>query len=492
MLMSALSYTERTEIFMENKVMLITYGDSLGKNFKELEEILDKHYKDAIGNVHVLPFFPSSADRGFAPMCYDKVDEKFGDFEDLKRMGKKYGLMYDFMVNHISAKSPYYLDFQENKDSSQYKEMFIRYKDFWQGGEPTQAQVDKIYKRKPKAPYVDLQFKDGTREKIWCTFSEEQIDLDVTRKTTKDFIKTAVRGMCQQGAAMIRLDAFAYAIKKADTSCFFVEPDMWELLYKIEDITKEYGVEILPEIHEHYSIQLKIAEKGLWVYDFALPMLVLHGLYSHTGERLKHWIDICPRKQMTTLDTHDGIGVVDVADLLTPEEIEETKEQLYKKGANIKKKYSSEEYNNLDIYQINCTYYSALGNRDDAYLLARAIQFFAPGIPQIYYVGMLAGENDLELLEKTKEGRNINRHYYTKEEVEENMNRSVVRKLKKLMAFRNQCKAFDGECYCEAEKSKFIIHRESAGVKAVLRADLETYEFEIMVSDKGKTHIVDV
>ncbi|WP_122644298.1 sucrose phosphorylase [Luxibacter massiliensis] len=466
---------------MKNQVMLITYGDSLGKNFKELEMILDKYYEGAIGSVHILPFFPSSADRGFAPMCYDKVDQKFGDFSDLTRMGEKYDLMYDFMVNHISAHSPYYLDFKEKKEESEYKSLFIRYKDFWEGGEPTQEQIDKIYKRKPKAPYVSLTFGDGTTEKIWCTFGEEQIDLNVANPQTKEFIKKTIRFMCEHGAKVIRLDAFAYAVKKADTSCFFVEPEMWNLLYSIEKTAKEYNVDILPEIHEHYSIQSRIADKGFWVYDFALPMLVLHALYMHRGERLKHWLEICPRKQMTTLDTHDGIGVVDVVDLLTPEEIEETKEKLYKKGANVKKKYSSAEYNNLDIYQINCSFYSALGNNDDAYLLARAIQFFAPGIPQIYYVGMLAGENDLELLENTKEGRNINRHYYSVEEVDENFaNRAVVQKIRDLMLFRNRCKAFHGEeCICKSEGDSLIIERINGDIKAVLKASLTTYQFEI-------------
>ena len=468
---------------MKNEIMLITYGDSLGKNFKEMEQILEKHYKGAIGSVHILPFFPSSADRGFAPMQYDKVDEKFGDFEDLKRIGQKYDFMYDFMVNHISAHSPYYLDFKQKKEESAYKELFIRYKDFWENGEPTKEQVDKIYKRKPKAPYVEITFSDGTKEKIWCTFGEEQIDLDVTKPITKKFIEETIRFMCEHGAKVIRLDAFAYAIKKADTSCFFVEPEMWDLLYQIEEIAKEYQVDILPEIHEHYSIQLKIAEKGFWVYDFALPMLVLHALYTHRGDRLQHWLTICPRKQMTTLDTHDGIGVVDVVDLLTPEEIEETKELLYAKGANVKKKYSSEEYNNLDIYQINCSYYSALGNNDDAYLLARAIQFFAPGIPQVYYVGMLAGENDLELLERTKEGRNINRHYYSAKEVDENFKRPVVEKLRDLMKFRNSCKAFDGECVCESKGDQLRIERSNGQVKAILEADLTTYEFKISVEE---------
>ena len=227
---------------MKNQVMLITYGDSLGKNFKELEMILDKYYEGAIGSVHILPFFPSSADRGFAPMCYDKVDQKFGDFSDLTRMGEKYDLMYDFMVNHISAHSPYYLDFKEKKEESEYKSLFIRYKDFWEGGEPTQEQIDKIYKRKPKAPYVSLTFGDGTTEKIWCTFGEEQIDLNVANPQTKEFIKKTIRFLCEHGAKVIRLDAFAYAVKKADTSCFF---DSGEKGRFLADVHKEYGINAL-------------------------------------------------------------------------------------------------------------------------------------------------------------------------------------------------------------------------------------------------------
>ena len=75
-----------------------------------------------------------------------------------------------------------------------------------------------------------------------------------------------------------------------------------------------------------------------------------------------------PMKQFTTLDTHDGIGVVDAKDILTDDEIEYASNELYKVGANVKRKYSSAEYHNLDIYQINSTYYSALGDNDDAYL----------------------------------------------------------------------------------------------------------------------------
>ena len=277
--------------------------------------------------------------------------------------------------------------------------------------------MDAIYKRKPRAPYVEAHFADGTSEKVWCTFGEEQIDINCPSETGKQFLRDNLAELTKHGVSVIRLDAFAYATKRAGTSCFFLEPEVWGLLDEVMDILRPSGATILPEIHEHYSMPLKLAEKGYWVYDFQLPMLLINALYYGQSQYLKHWLTICPRKQFTTLDTHDGIGVVDVRGLLPDEEIDRTKEDIFQFGANVKKVYNTALYNNLDIYQVNCTYYSALGDDDNAYLAARAVQFFAPGIPQVYYVGMFAGRNDIELLESTKEGRNINRHYYTAEEV---------------------------------------------------------------------------
>lgn len=469
----------------KNEIMLITYADSMGKNLKETSELLRKHFKGIVGGVHLLPFYPSSADRGFAPMTYEEVDPAFGTWEDVKEIGNDFYLMYDFMINHISRSSAYFQDFVEKKDASLYKDLFIRYKHFWPNGEPSQEDIDLIYKRKPRAPSVEVAFKDGTREQVWCTFDEEQIDLNLEAQVTKDFVRSNLIHLAHQGASVIRLDAFAYATKKIGTNCFFVEPDIWNMLDEVKSVLAPYGVEVLPEIHEHYSIQLKLAEKGHWVYDFALPMLVLHALYSGRSDRLVRWLNICPRRQFTTLDTHDGIGVVDVRDLLTEEEIEETKNYLFSRGANVKRIYNTVAYNNLDIYQLNCTYYSALGNNDDAYVLARAIQFFAPGIPQVYYVGLLAGENDITLLEETKVGRNINRHYYTKEEVEQNLERPVLKRLFNLMRFRNTHPAFGGDISIIPQESRELLEIKwtKDRSEATLHANLRSHEFTITYTD---------
>jgi sucrose phosphorylase len=231
-------------------------------------------------------------------------------------------------------------------------------------------------------------------------------------------------------------------------------------------------------------MQKKIEEKDFYVYDFALPMLMINAIYYGNTRYLKDWMKICPRKQFTTLDTHDGIGVVDVKDLLPDEEIERTKEDIYKFGANVKKIYNTATYNNLDIYQVNCSYFSALGNNEAAYLLARAVQFFAPGIPQVYYVGLLAGKNDLKLLEETKVGRNINRHYYTLEEIKQTVGTPIVKKLIELMEFRNTHPAFEGDFeLIESDDYKLHMKRTYLEHSVELIADFSTYQFEIKATD---------
>ena len=123
---------------IENKAMLITYPDSLGHHLKDLEQTVDGPFSGAFGGIHILPFFPSSGDRGFSPITYREVDPAFGSWEDIDRIGEKYYLMFDYMINHISVRSQEYQDFLLKKDASRYKDFFIRFRDFWKHGIPFQ------------------------------------------------------------------------------------------------------------------------------------------------------------------------------------------------------------------------------------------------------------------------------------------------------------------------------------------------------------------
>ena len=477
---------------VENKVMLITYANTMGKDLVALNEVLDRHFEGVFGGIHVLPFFPSSGDRGFAVINYDIVDPELGTWNDIDRLGEKYYLMADFMLNHVSIRCEEFKDYMKNGDSSPYKDMFIDWNEFWPNGEPTEKDLEVLYRRKEKGPYMEFTRDDGKKVLLWNTFFQEQLDIDPYSVATQDYYQRNL-GLIAKHVPLIRFDAFAYASKRPGTSCFFVEPDIWEVLNIGMKPLKESGTEMLPEIHENYHIQLKMAEKGYWVYDFALPMLLLHGLMTGRTDRLIHWLNICPRKQFTTLDTHDGIGVVDVAGLLTDEEIDIVREKVdeitlpakpYMKFPGIMIKTSGEQARR---YQLSSTYYSALSCDDKAYLLARVVQFFTPGIPQVYYVGLLAGENDIEALKRGEEPRSINRHTYTEAEIAEAVQKPMLKDMYKIMQFRNTHPAFNGEVKIADDKSDgtLTITWINKTEFAKLDANFKDKSFCITCSDNG-------
>ncbi|BBO66497.1 sucrose phosphorylase [Desulfosarcina alkanivorans] len=472
---------------LKNSVQLIVYPDSLGGDLAELHFVLRRYLRRAIGGIHLLPFYPSSADRGFAPLTYDEVDPAFGTWRDIELIGREFDLIIDFMVNHISRQSAYFQDYFEKGSDSEYADMFLSFNKLAPNGEIDAADLARVYTRKPRPPYTIVQRADGSKEKVWCTFDYEQIDLDWDSPKTHEVMRRFLIQLSRTRAKMIRMDAFAYCTIKIGTNCFFLEPQVWQLLEWLQDYVSPFDVEILPEVHEHYSYHQRISEHGYWTYDFSLPMLVLHTLYHHTSRVLKQWLAICPRRQVTTLDTHDGIGVVDVQDLLSPEELERTLDGLDEKGANTRKIFSGPEFQNLDIYQVNCTYYSALECNDDSYIAARAIQFFTPGIPQVYYVGLLAGENDIELVQQTKNGRDINRHNFTLDEIARDIQKPVVQRLLRLMEFRSRYPAFEGRFAIEdAPDDQLRLSWTQLPCRAVLQISLRTYATRITYFDEEK------
>jgi sucrose phosphorylase len=476
---------------LQNNIQIISYPDSLGKNLQELHYALNRYFKKAVSGVHILPFFPSSADRGFAPLTYFEVDPSFGTWKDIELLNDEYDLMVDFMVNHISRQSKYFVDFLENGQNSEFADMFLSFSKLSSDGHIREEDLAKVYTRKPRPPFQEIQRPDGSMETIWRTFDFEQIDVDIKSHKTKELFRDFLISLSRKKPLFIRMDAIAYTTVEIGTNCFFLEPEIWDTLEMLNGFVSPFGVSILPEVHAHYSYQLKLAEKGYWVYDFCLPMLVLHTLYHHSNKRLLHWLKICPRHQITTLDTHDGIGIVDIEDLMTPEEIETTINGLYEKGSTVKPIYSSAEYQNLDVYQVNCTYYSALECNDDSYIAARTIQFFTPGIPQVYYVGLLAGENDIALVEETKNGRDINRHSYPLDEIHDEIQKPVVQRLIKLMEFRNHYPAFDGELTIEDSPENQLILTYSLGqYSCTATIDLVDYSSEIRYFEEKTNKII--
>lgn len=214
------------------------------------------------------------------------------------------------------------------------------------------------------------------------------------------------------------------------------------------ELAESLEIELLPEVHSHYTIQYKLAERGYWIYDFILSYTVLDALINKTSSGLRRYLITRPAKQFTMLDCHDGIPVKpDLDDLIDTEKARAVVDECLVRGSNLSLILSDEHKaaDGFDVHQIRCSYYSVLNCDDDAYLAARAIQFFLPGVPQVYYVGLLAGENDIKSVFQTGEGREINRHNYTVQEVEASLEQEVVQRLLKLIRFRNEYDAFNGE-----------------------------------------------
>ena len=247
---------------------------------------------------------------------------------------------------------------------------------------------------------------------------------------------------------------------------------------------------MLVEIHSYYQRQVEIARHVDWVYDFALPPLVLHAFEFNTAASLKAWIAVRPTNALTVLDTHDGIGIVDIgadaADregspgLVPPEELDALVEAIHRNSGGASRLATGAAASNLDLYQVNCTFYDAMARNDRDYLLARAIQFFLPGVPQVYYVGALAGTNDMALLQRSGVGRDINRHYYDAAEVVAELQRPVVAQLCSLITLRNRHPAFQGEFVLEDSASDVLALRWNAGEHQVrLWLNLTTREHRI-------------
>lgn len=427
---------------LRNQVQLIAYPDRLGKNLKDLHRVLQKHVGSRIGGVHILPPYPSNADGGFSPLTHKEIDPRYGSWADMERIAADYDLCLDITLNHISDESPEFKDFIAKGHASEHAELFVHVD---QMGEISPDDLAKIHIRKEKEPFREVTFADGKKGRVWCTFTERQIDLNFNSPKTYALMEDTIRYLTGKGVKLFRLDAFGYTTKKVGTSCFLVEPDVYDILKWINGVANEHGADTLPEVHDHSSYQYAIALHGMHPYGFALPPLVLYSLLDANSVYLKQWLRMCPRNQITVLDTHDGICIPDVEGVLPKAQIQAVIDNVSQRSADpILRRSAADVHSVGAIYQLTCTYYDALKRNDDAYIAARALQLFAPGIPQVYYVGLLAGHNDHELKDETGEMRDINRHRYSLDEVDAAMTQPVVRRLLQLMEFRSTYPAFNG------------------------------------------------
>ena len=318
-----------------------------------------------------------------------------------------------------------------------------------------------------------------------------QMDLNIKSPLVWEFYDNTLKTLADYGAKIVRLDAFAYAPKEVGEKNFLNEPATWNVLTKVREMADKYNVRLLPEIHASYEEKIyeKIANKGYMTYDFFLPGLIIDAFEQQSGEVLKKWADELVEKKINVvnmLGCHDGIPLLDLKGLISEERIQSIIDTVVKRGGYVKDLHGQKKV----YYQVNATYYSALGEEDKRMLLARAIQIFMPGKPQVWYLDLFAGKNDHEAVKRAGAGghKEINRTNLTLEEIEAGLQREVVQKQLEMLRFRNTFSVFsnDSEFTMKCDGSKIFIEWKNEDSSAVLEGDLTSFAFNIIGEKDGK------
>lgn len=562
---------------LPNGVMFNAYPDSIGRDLADTVGMLKKpEFKDAFSLFYILPtIFHSDLDRGFSIIDYDINEDLVSpqDLDELNELGIQ--TKFDLVLNHLSVRSPQFIDLLENGSDSPYSDFFIDWNEFWKdhgtmGDDcyvvPDKEHLDKLFMRKPGLPILILRFPDGSLKAYWNTFYQKiefdeitaqdfehieglnqrlasdiahhikvviksgrrlesidlediepykdeiikaahlkreylgQMDLNAGSELVWDFYDETLRKLSEYGAKIIRLDAFAYLHKEPGQANFFNRPGTWDYLQRLRGFAQKYELIIFPEIHAEYGagIHEEIAQQGYPIYDFFLPGLLVHALDRGNNAALLHWIsDIrsLGLKTINMLGSHDGIPMLDLKGklvdgyyrpgLLSDEQIEVTIEDIIERGGKTKNLYDADG-KKIDYYQVNATFFSALGEDEQKLLLARAIQMFMPGVPQVWYLDLFAGTNDYAAAERghSASHKEINRTTLKIIDIESGLKRPIVLDQLSLIRLRNVSPAFNGEMkIIETDAHLLHISWRHPEVTLTLKADLSDHSFTVFQND---------
>jgi sucrose phosphorylase len=457
---------------VRNEVQLIAYADRLGGSLPGLATLLDGPLAGLFGGVHVLPFFVpyDGADAGYDPVDHLRVDRRLGSWDDVGALSRGRDTVVDLIVNHVSAATREFRDVVSRGELSPDAGMFLTFDRVFPDG-AREADLAGIFRPRPGLPFSPMVL-GGRPRLVWTTFTSRQIDLDVHHPAARRYLSAILRRLADSGVAMVRLDAIGYAVKTPGSSCFLT-PETDQFIADLSAEAHRLGLGVLTEVHAPYRYAVELAGAVDRVYDFALAPLVLHALLAADVRPLRDWLANRPHNAVTVLETHDGIGMVDAgpdyagegrSGLLTERQLLSLATRISQNSAGTAVALETPAGG---LYRVDCTILDALAGDERRYLLARLIQFCTPGIPQVYYVGLLAGRN-LTDLEPAADSREINRRHYSTAQVNDALRRPVVRALTALIRFRNRHPAFGGEFSLPAAGAGELAMVWRAGAEHVL------------------------
>jgi sucrose phosphorylase len=441
------------------RAILITYGDQLREPdrapLRTLAEFADTHLRGVVSGVHLLPFYPYSSDDGFSVIDYKQVDFALGTWDDVTRVGQHFYLMFDGVINHISAQSEWFKAFL--RDDPKYRDYFIVVE-----GDPDLSQVVR-----PRTLPLLIEFTTPTgAKKVWTTFSADQIDLNYANPAVLLDIVDVLLFYVAHGAELIRLDAIAYLWKEIGTSCLHL-PQTHRVIQLLRAILDEVAprVKLITETNVPHQDNLSYFGDGhneaQLVYNFALPPLTLHTFRTGDATALTRWAAglTTPSPQTTFfnfLASHDGIGLNPARGLIAETEIAALVDRVVAHGGRVS--YKNNPDGSISPYELNINYFDALSDRNgdeplalqiDRFVAAHAIMFSLAGVPGIYFHSLFGSRGWPEGVTHLGHNRAINRQKLDRAEVERELSdptsrrAQVFQRLKHLLQVRSSSEAFD-------------------------------------------------
>lgn len=413
----------------EKDVLLITYGDQIREEGKapleSLREFLNEYLKGVVTSVHILPFYPYSSDDGFSVIDYFEVNPELGKWEHIEKLSEDFDLMFDAVINHISAKSEWFKGYLEGKE--EYKDFFIE----------VHPDTDLSTVTRPRASQLLTRFDSFEGEKhIWTTFSEDQVDLNYRNEKVLLKVIELLLFYISKGAKLIRLDAIAYLWKEIGTSCIHLE-ETHKVIQLFRDIFEVAAPEtiIITETNVLHKDNISYFGNGYneaqMVYQFPLPPLTLNAFHTGNARHLLEWADsLEPISEKTTflnfLASHDGIGVMPAKGILSEEEVDEMGKKVKERGGYIS--YKDNGDGTKSIYEFNINYFDALSSPEEEedvkvkrFICSQAILLSLAGVPGIYVHSLLGSRNYQKGVAETGRYRSINREKFEREALEKEL-----------------------------------------------------------------------
>lgn len=455
---AAVNITEKRKSGWDEKdVVLITYADQFSAKGEKALPVFTRFYNEwlsrTFSHVHLLPFYPWSSDDGFSVIDYHEVAPETGTWRDVAELKQSASLMFDFVCNHMSAKSEWFANYLAQKPG---------YEDFFISVDP-ETDLSAVTRPRALPLLTPFTLNDGSVRHLWTTFSDDQIDLNFASPQVLIAMVDVLLHYLMQGARYIRLDAVGFMWKIPGTTCIHLEQThcLIQLFRAITDAVAP-GTVIITETNVPHKDNISYFGDGeneaQMVYQFSLPPLVLHAVHRQDVKALCRWAGSLALPSAHTtwfnfLASHDGIGLNPLRGILPESEILSLVEKLQQEGALVNWKNNPD--GTRSPYEINVTYLDALSLRDSSdderiarFILAHAVLLSFPGVPAVYIQSILGSRNDYEGVERLGYNRAINRKKYTAGQVDRELNNNksiryqIYSRLSELIAIRRGERAF--------------------------------------------------